>query len=247
MGEFRERLYADAADAVRRYWDTRLRQHDRQGGEAGKKDQGNRAAVTGGAQLDGFIALFRRLLRECGLTDAEVLSGRRETTLPGYFRPTKDWDLVALARGRLIATIEVKSHAGPSYGNNFNNRVEEALGSATDFWSAYRRGVFKPSSRPFLGYLMLLEEDEKSMRKTTFPPRLYPVRGEFQGTSYADRYRLFCRELMRERLYDSTCFLLSNRSEGVDGAFSEPDPELSLESFAIELTAKAMAFAKQSQ
>lgn len=95
------------------------------------------------------------------MNDAEAFTGRGGTTLPGYFRPTKDWDVVAVAQENLLATIEVKSHAGPSYGNNFNNRIEEALGSATDFWSAYRRGVFRLSSRPFLGYLMLLEEDDK--------------------------------------------------------------------------------------
>lgn len=245
MGEFRDRLYAGAAEAIRVYWDTRLKQHDRQGGDTGTKDQGNRAAVTGGAQLNGFITLFRDLLHEAGLQDAEVLTGRGGTTLPGYFRPTKDWDVVAVAQGNLLATIEVKSHAGPSYGNNFNNRIEEALGSATDFWNAYRRGVFQPSSRPFLGYLMLLEEDDKSTRKQRFSPRSYPVRDEFQDTSYADRYRLFCRKLVRERLYDSACFLMSNRTEGVAGRFTEPDAELSIENFVIELTAKAAAFAKQ--
>jgi hypothetical protein len=45
--------------------------------------------------------------------------------------------------------MEFKSQIGPSFGNNFNNRTEEALGSATDIWAAYREGAFKPSSRPF--------------------------------------------------------------------------------------------------
>jgi hypothetical protein len=37
-------------------------------------------------------------------------------------------------KGSLVATVEVKSQVG-SFGNNFNNRVEEAIGSATDFWN----------------------------------------------------------------------------------------------------------------
>src|ERR1700732_1523258 len=59
----------------------------------------------------------------------------------------------------LIAAIEFKSHRGPSFGNNLNNRTEEALGSAVDLWTAYREGAFgikKP--RPWLGWVMLLEE-----------------------------------------------------------------------------------------
>src|SRR3954453_10608895 len=46
--------------------------------------------------------------------------------------------------------------------NNYTNRTEEAIGSATDLWTAYREGAFKPSPRPWVGYLMLLEEASQS-------------------------------------------------------------------------------------
>jgi len=52
-----------------------------------------------------------------------------------------------------VAAIEFKSQVG-SFGNNYNNRTEEAIGSASDIWGAYREGAFKPSARPWLGYLM---------------------------------------------------------------------------------------------
>jgi len=38
-----------------------------------------------------------------------------------------------------------------SFGNNYNNRTEEALGSAVDLWAAYREGAFKPSRGPWFG------------------------------------------------------------------------------------------------
>jgi len=166
--------------------------------------------------------------------------------LPGFYRPAKDWDLLVLVDKTLLATIEVKSQAGPSFGNNFNNRIEEALGNATDFWAAYQQGAFKPSSRPFLGYLMLLEEDKgstapvKERRQSQFPVFL-----EFMNTSYADRYRLFCRKVLRDRLYDAACLLLSNKASGKKGIYSEPDPELSFQNFALGLMAKATAYVKQ--
>jgi hypothetical protein len=47
-------------------------------------------------------------------------------TLPGYFRPTKLWDVLVIHDKRLLAAIELKSQVGPSFGNNFNNRTEEA-------------------------------------------------------------------------------------------------------------------------
>ena len=44
-------------DAVRCYWQTRTKQLEKQAG-SGAKDQGLRSAVTGGAQMDGFISLL---------------------------------------------------------------------------------------------------------------------------------------------------------------------------------------------
>ena len=125
------------AKAVRYFWMIRTQQHEKQGEITGKKDAGNRSAVTGGKHLDGFIALLKEILSEAGLSDATIHTNT--TTLPGYFRPTKNWDLVAVVDGMLLAAIEFKAHVGPSFGNNFNNRVEEALGNSTDLLTAYRR------------------------------------------------------------------------------------------------------------
>lgn len=63
---------------------------------------------------------------------------------------------------QLLAAIEFKSQVG-SFGNNYNNRTEEAIGSAADIWAAYREGAFRPSVRPWLGYLMLLEDAPQSV------------------------------------------------------------------------------------
>jgi len=47
--------------AVAHYWVTRTSQQKKQV-EGGKADQGLRSAVTGGAQLDGFVQLFVDLI-----------------------------------------------------------------------------------------------------------------------------------------------------------------------------------------
>lgn len=229
--------------AIKTYWDTRSAQDRNQGKKDGARDQGNRSAVTGGAQLNGFIELIRSIVVECGVPNADVQT--KQTVIPGFYRPSKDWDLVVVSGGILLATIEVKSHAGPSFGNNFNNRVEEALGNATDFWAAYQQGAFKPSARPFLGYLMLLEEDSGSIAPVRERKRpLFPVFKEFVESSYAERYQLFCQKVVRDRLYDAACLLLSNRAAGRQGVYRELDPELSFETFSFGLRSRAMAFAK---
>jgi len=192
--------------------------------------------VTGGKQMDGFVSLFARLIRNEGIPSSAIHVDK--TTLPGYYRPEKDWDLVVVYDGRLVATIELKSHVGPSFGNNFNNRVEEALGNATDLNTAYREGAFSPSSKPWLGYMMLLEEHPKSVAPVKLKGKHFPAFKEFQETSYLDRYKLFCTRLVRERLYDSTCFISSNAKSGLRGVYSEPLGELSFLAFVASLQSK---------
>jgi Restriction endonuclease XhoI len=141
--------------------------------------------------------------------------------------------------------MEFQSQVG-SFGNNYNNRTEEALGSATDIWAAYREGAFKPSARPWLGYLMLLEEAPRSMAPVRAKEPHFKVFPEFREASYAKRYELLLTRLLCDRLYDGACFLLSDRVGGPSGAFREPSAELSFESFSQSLLGRAIAAARAS-
>ena len=145
--------------------------------------------------------------------------------------------------GQLLAGIEFKSQVG-SFGNNYNNRTEEAIGSAIDIWAAYREGAFKPSARPWLGYMMLLEEAPGSMRPVKAREPHFKVFPEFVDASYGKRYEILLTKLMRERLYDSACFLLSNSSGGVRGDYREPVAELTFEKFLASLLARAISVAR---
>jgi Restriction endonuclease XhoI len=94
------------------------------------------------SNMDGFLALVLDIVRANGLAHAHIHQQRSVLTLPGYFRPTKLWDLLVTHNGELIVAIELKSQVGPSFGNNFNNRTEEAIGTAHDLWTAYREEAF---------------------------------------------------------------------------------------------------------
>jgi hypothetical protein len=192
--------------------------------------------VTGGKQMDGFVSLFAKIVEAEGIPSTAI--DIRDTTLPGYFRPEKDWDLVVVVDGRLIASVEFKSHIGPSFGNNFNNRVEEALGNATDLNTAYREGAFRPSTKPWLGYMMLLEDHEKSTTPVRLREPHFSAFPEFHDTSYKQRYELFCTRLVRERLYDAACLIVTPSDKGLKGDFDEPVEELAFENFILSLTGK---------
>ena len=51
--------------AIKQFWATRGNQAQKQGAKTGARDAGNRTAVTGGKQLDGFVELVRDYLIEC--------------------------------------------------------------------------------------------------------------------------------------------------------------------------------------
>lgn len=230
--------------AVKFFWQTRDKQSRYQGVKSGVKDAGLRTAATGGAQLDGFATLVEELLLENGIKRSEISNGRRGVEIPGWFRPEKKWDLLVVSQEQLIAAVEFKAHIGPSFGNNFNNRTEEALGNATDVLAAYREGAFKPSLRPWLGYLMLIEDTPKSRAPVGVAEPHFRVFDEFRDASYIRRYEIGLTKLLREQLYDGACLLASPREGGLNGDFCEPSQELAFRNFAGGLIARAIAHAK---
>ena len=225
-----DNLERHIAEAVAHYWLTRKAQRERQE-RRGISDAGLRSAVTGGAQMDGFINLFTNLIVNAGIENRFVFR-KKALELPGFFRPTKEWDLLVVKNGHLLATIEAKSQVGPSFGNNFNNRTEEAMGSALDLWTAFREGAFNGGVQPFLGYFFMLEDCDASNRPVRVKEPHFKVFPEFVGASYMKRYELFCRKLILERHYTSASFMTSDSENGLDGVCEEPAKDLSFSIFA---------------
>lgn len=236
MRNVEERL----AVAVRYFWETRTKQVN------SASIGGGRGAVVGGAQMAGLINLVAELLEESGCPANAIHFKRGGVDLPGFFRATKQWDLVVIHEDSLLAAIEFKSQVG-SFGNNFNNRTEEALGNATDIWTAYREGAFPKVPRPWLGYLMLLQEAPGSTRPVGVKEPHFEVFPEFQDASYARRYQILCERLLRERLYDGTSFILSDQESGLRGGYKEPQPELGFATFMRALAAHVGAFCEPGE
>ena len=199
---------------------------------SGNQDAGSRGAVTAGKNMDGFLIIVQTLIEANGLGDADIFVNKGALTLPGFFRPTKLWDMLVMHRGELVAALEFKSQVGPSFGNNFNNRTEEAIGTAHDFWTAYREGAFgEDAPRPFLGWIMLLEDCEKSNSPVSKAEPNFPVDPAFKGASYAQQYDLLCRRLVQEGLYSSATFLASPSDASRDGRYRHLSDLTSLKTF----------------
>lgn len=230
------------SEAIAHFWKTRLCQTTRQR-KGGRSDQGARGAVTGGAQMDGFVKLFEKIISDAGFPDTAIYR-KQSLELPGFFRPTKEWDLLVVSDNKLVAVIEAKSQVGPSFGNNFNNRTEEAMGSSLDLWTAYREGAFSSSPQPWLGYLFLLEDCSGSQSPVKVREPHFKVFPEFQNASYSKRYEIFCRKLVRERHYNSAVFITSKSEEGQKGLFLEPADDVGFAQFVSSLSAHIGVFVK---
>lgn len=87
-----------------------------------------RAAITSmvevrqqqGVRADQHLKALAELVREIfvheGFAESDVLMKGEggNLKLPGYFRPTKDWDLLVVENNVLAAAIEFKSQTYPS-------------------------------------------------------------------------------------------------------------------------------------
>lgn len=99
------------AKAVASYWATRQSQSAKQV-SSGQRDQGARSAVTGGAQMDGFIALITELILEAGIKQEHIFHSTA-LELPGFYRPTKEWDLLVVRDSQLILAARNKITSWP--------------------------------------------------------------------------------------------------------------------------------------
>jgi len=227
--------------AVLHFWEARQLASKKQAG-LGKSDQGNRSGVTAGKNLDQFCDMTRQIIIDNGIPEQFIFTtGRANLTIPGYFRPTKNWDLLVVREGQLLAAIEFKSQVG-SFGNNFNNRVEEALGNATDILTAYREGMFGQHRKPFLGFFFVLEDCEEALRTVSVSSKHFDCFPEFNETGYAQRYALLCEKLVRENLYDAAGLVLTPASAVDDGYFREMNSMSSPRSFVQALAGSMLGF-----
>jgi len=227
-----EDLESEVTDAVQWYWETLSGQAETQR-ESEDSTRGRRAEVLGGKQMDAFAGLIEDIVVEAGVPRDSVKHDYH-ATLPGFYRHEKEWDTAVVHDGELLAVVEYKSQAS-SFGNNLNNRAEEAIGNNTDIIEAYEEGVFAPSPQPFVGYLMLMADNEKSRNVPQVREVNFDVDDEFQGATYVDRMELLCLRMVRKRLVNESAFILSDEEAGLNGEYWQPNEELEFERFARAL------------
>ena len=255
--------------AIEHWWAVKNKAARKASKQGGARDQN----LTG-KNLDGFILTITKFLVDLGVDEKDIYVGghlsKLAAILPSYFRPSKNWDIVVvshsrfcsekrMARPTLHAAIEFKSQ-DKSIGNNQNNRMEESLGNACDFWHSYEAQLFSDLlPRPWLGYFFVgkyAEEDHgpTEIRQPHFltrdvfrggPDKFTDV-PKFLGPSYAQRYRIFLEQMVGKRLYDAGAFLTTH--EGMAGKKPNHEfrfPEFGAKNFLNSLEAHFRAHYKK--
>lgn len=235
--------------------------------QGGTRDQNLR-----GDTMDGFRDVIIEFLRSIGVDEADIYSKGNFATLaanlPSFFRASKNWDVVVCKHAhhktggkvppKLVAAIEFKSQH-KSIGNNQNNRIEESIGNAVDFWQSYDNLNFsRLLPRPWLGYLFIgtyAEGDENKSVEIRQP--LIPSDPGFgdcdkdrrvidtviDGPSYAQRYKIFLQRMIAKKLYDGACFLVTHESiAAMTPNYRVLFPELSGECFLDGLRRHIVAY-----
>ena len=211
MSSIRSSFDARLRQAVRAFWAGLASAADKQRA-GGRTDQGNRGMVTSGKTMDSLRNMIIDVIKRTGPKGLIVHRDKSLVVFPGFFRPTKQWDVLAVHNGRLLVAVELKSPCGPSFGNNANNRCEEALGSAYDFRKAQSEGLFGPGATPFLGYFILVEDADGSREPVASKSSHFATDPCFKSSSYQRRMQLMCERMMQQQLYACASVLTAPNS-----------------------------------
>lgn len=183
--------------ALRSWIDVRFQQAQRSTG-TGRAQEGSRSAVTGGRHLDAIDELVQEELIATGAHGLEFRTGR-SATLPGFYRATKAWDLIALQNGQPVLAVEYKSMKG-SEGKNLNNRADEVFGVAEDLRQAELHGLLPPTMRRAYVFVMGVTPESTAPRGTQ-AVAAGSVDAAFEGAGYLDRAAIMCERMQQTGLY----------------------------------------------
>ena len=189
--------------------------------------EGNRGVMIGGGAMNGFAYADQVVALSAGVPEDDIIISRsaqdRRATLPGFFRPSKNFDFVIIQNQIPVVALEFKS-INSSFGNNMNNRADEAIGQGTDLNAMYDGNGISAGDF-FSGYILCMADTEDSRRVTreiTLP--LINLNIEMNRLSYQGRGDAMCLRLEEECTWTCTSFLSSDLLE-CNGDYTVHNPE----------------------
>lgn len=211
----------------------------------GKSDTG--AQARNAKHMQSIAMFVRQMFVDAGLPEADVTV---DSIIPGYYRRSKNWDVVAMHKGHLVGVVELKSQAS-SPGNNANNRIEEAIGSAVDAKAVQELTGAFGNLGVWAAWCMTFNRDAESgnpIQLTSIQKnrlRLPLNDPAFDNMTYAKQYATAVERLIAQKVYDAGWMLMTwVNSDGTIG-HDEPIPTATAVTLATQIEAR-VKFALQA-
>lgn len=206
-------------------------------GRAGVGDQARSAK-----HMQNLNVFVHQMFIDAGLEESEVMMGK---SIPGYYRRSKNWDVVAVHKGHLVAVVELKSQVG-SEGNNGNNRIEEALGNTFDATTTQELTQVFGKLPVWSVFCMVFGSDPSTAK----PVRLrgtpvFPIDSAFTGMTYGRQWEIAIERFIKTKVYDAGWMLSSWLDSDGNMQYNEPVPTATLETLQTQIEAR-VKFAKQT-
>lgn len=201
----------------------------------GKSDTG--AQARNARHMLGLNAYVRQMFIDAGLREDEV---ETDVVIPGYFRRSKNWDVVAVHKGRLVGIVEMKSQE-KSPGRNANNRIEEAIGSPIDARTYHEITPSFGELGVWAAWGMIFnrdQEDTSGKKRNGVKSAHYPLDPAFEPFTYVGQYGTMIERLISRNIYDAGWMVSTWVNPDGTVGYDEPVPTATAETLRTQINAR---------
>jgi hypothetical protein len=199
------------------------------------------AQARNAKHMQSMSTFVRQMFVDAGLRQQDVTL---DSIIPGYYRRSKNWDVVAMHRGHLVGVVELKSQES-SPGNNANNRIEEAVGSAVDAHFVNDiTGAFGDLG-VWAAWCMTFNRNAESgdpIRLRGIPK--FDLDEEFIGMTYESQYATAIKRLIAQNVYQAGWMLTTWVDDDDSICYYEPIPTATAVTLRTQIEARVQ-FARQ--
>ena len=200
---------------------------------------GTGAQARNARHMESLATFVRQMFLEAGLSESDV---RVNGVIPGYYRRSKDWDIVATYKDNLVAVVELKSQVG-SEGNNGNNRIEEALGNSRDASAAQELNQAFGNLPIWTAFCVAFGSSPDDAKPTRAPQSMFSLDPVFAGMTYARQWEIAVTRFIQTGAYDAGWMVTTWVAADGDVRFAEPVPTATAATLATQIRAR-VEFAK---
>ena len=176
------------------------------------KQEGLRAKVIDGRGMNAFGEVAYQVAKHAGVPDKDIQTNtcthQHQTIvpkLPGYYRPTKQWDFAVVRDDQLVCVVELKSI--DDLGRNLSNRLEESLGQGDDFIEMLKHNNIHPDTI-WNGYLIIAPLNKKNTHKGTHTYKTtvknLSIDSECLKLTYEERMVFWLRQMQSKKNWTKT-------------------------------------------